>query len=166
MRGAPFIPMSPYEILVLAFFIGFVTGLRSMMGAALVSWATYLGWLHLENTWVSFMGRQAAVAVFSILAAGELIVDKLPKTPRRTAAPGLIARLGFGALVGTCLALAGKQPGYAGALLGAVGGLTGAFAGYQARIRTVRAFQLPDFVIAVLEDAIAIGGALFIVSRF
>jgi uncharacterized membrane protein len=44
--------------------------------------------------------------------------------------------------------------------------LVGAFAGYQARTRSVRALKVPDFVIALLEDLVAVGGAFFIVSRF
>jgi len=53
-----------------------------------------------------------------------------------------------------------------GAVLGAVGGLLGAFAGYKARTGLVKALKVPDIVIALLEDAVAIGGAFLIVSRF
>ena len=45
----------------------------------------------------------------------------------------------------------------AGGILGAIGGVVGAFGGYQARTRLVRALRVPDFVIACLEDAVAIG---------
>jgi uncharacterized membrane protein len=38
--------------------------------------------------------------------------------------------------------------------------------GYEARTRLVKALRVPDFVIALLEDAIAVGGGLFLVSRF
>jgi uncharacterized membrane protein len=50
--------------------------------------------------------------------------------------------------------------------LGAVGGVAGAFTGYEVRTRLVRTLKTPDFVVAVLEDAVAIGGAFLIVSRF
>jgi len=53
-----------------------------------------------------------------------------------------------------------------GAVLGGAGGLIGAFAGYQARTRLVRALGVPDVVIALVEDAVAIGGGFLIVSRF
>ena len=53
-----------------------------------------------------------------------------------------------------------------GAALGVAGGVAGTFAGYEARTRLVRACEAPDFVIASLEDIVAIGGALLIVSRF
>jgi uncharacterized membrane protein len=47
-----------------------------------------------------------------------------------------------------------------------VAGAIGAFAGYEIRNRLVRALKVPDFVIALLEDAVAIAGGLVIVSRF
>jgi uncharacterized membrane protein len=45
-------------------------------------------------------------------------------------------------------------------------GVAGAFAGYEVRTRLVKALKVPDLVVALLEDAVAIGGGLFIVSRF
>ena len=39
-------------------------------------------------------------------------------------------------------------------------------AGYQVRTRLVKSLRQPDFNIALLEDLVAIGGSLFIVSRF
>jgi uncharacterized membrane protein len=49
---------------------------------------------------------------------------------------------------------------------GVAGAIAGAFTGYEVRKRLVRALKVPDFVIALLEDAVAIGGGLLIVSRF
>lgn len=62
--------------------------------------------------------------------------------------------------------MSGAQSIVLGAVLGVVGGVAGAFAGYDARTRLVKALKVPDLVIALLEDAVAIGGGLFIVSRF
>jgi len=47
-----------------------------------------------------------------------------------------------------------------------IGVVAGAFAGYEIRTRLVRALKVPDFVVATLEDGVAIGGGLWIVSRF
>jgi uncharacterized membrane protein len=79
---------------------------------------------------------------------------------------GLIARIVLGGLSGAGIAVSGAQSIVLGAVLGAVGGIAGAFAGYQARTRLVKALKAPDLVIALLEDAVAIGGGLLIVSRF
>ncbi len=90
----------------------------------------------------------------------------LPSTPRRTARLGLIGRIVLGGLSGAAVAASGAQSIALGAVLGAAGGIVGAFAGYEIRTRLVRALKVPDFVIALLEDAVAIGGALLVVSRF
>ena len=53
-----------------------------------------------------------------------------------------------------------------GVALGAVGGVIGAFAGYYTRTGLVKALKVSDLPIALLEDAIAIGGAIAIVTCF
>jgi uncharacterized membrane protein len=149
-----------------AFGIGVVAGLRSLTAPAVTAWAAHLNWLHLQVTPLKFMGSTAAVVIFTLLGVVELVTDKLPSTPSRTAPPGLIVRIVLGGLSGAAVAAAGGQGFALGAILGAVGGIAGAYAGYQIRTRLVRALKVPDFIIAVLEDAVAIGGGLFIVSRF
>jgi uncharacterized membrane protein len=158
--------MTPSQVLLLAFLIGVVAGLRSLTAPAIVAWAAHRNWINLRNTILSFMGSNAAVVIFTLLAVVELVADKLPSTPRRTEPLGLIARIVFGGLSGACVAVSGAQSILLGAVLGAVGGVAGAFAGYQARTHLVKALKVPDLVIALLEDVVAIGGGLFIVSRF
>lgn len=153
--------MSTY---VLAFLIGVIAGLRAMTAPAAVSWAARLGWLHLENTWLAFLGYAATPYILSVLAVGELINDKLPKTPSRKAPPGFIARIVTGALCGAALAAADGGL-LAGLLAGVLGAIAGTLGGYEFRARLVRAIGGKDLPIALLEDAIAVGGAFLIVSR-
>ena len=147
---------------VLAFLIGVVAGLRSMTAPAAVSWAARLGCVHLENTWMAFLGFAATPFVVSVLALGELVIDKLPKTPSRKAPGPFIARIVIGALCGAALGAA-SQSFIGGLLAGALGGVAGTLGGYEFRSRLVRAIGGNDLPIALLEDAIAIGGALLIV---
>jgi uncharacterized membrane protein len=112
------------------------------------------------------MGSTAAVAIFSILALAEIVNDKLPATPSRLAPPSLAIRSITGALAGTALAIAAGQSVLLGIVLGALGALAGSFLGYYIRHGIVTGLKLPDFPIALLEDAIAIGCGLLIVSRF
>ncbi len=151
--------------LVLAFLIGVVAGLRSISAPAAVSWAARLGWLHLENTWLAFLGFAATPYVLSVLAIGELINDKLPKTPSRKMTVPFIARIVTGALCGAALG-ASDQVLIGGLLAGVLGAVAGTLGGYEFRSRLVSATGGKDLPIALLEDAIAIGGALLIVSRF
>jgi uncharacterized membrane protein len=147
------------------FLIGVVAGSRSLTAPAVVAWAAHRNWIDLHSSPLSFMGSTAAVVVFMLGAVGELIADKLPSTPSRLKPPGFIARIVLGALSGAALAASSSQLMALGAVLGAAGGIGGAFAGYEVRTRLVRALGVPDFVIACVEDAVAIGGGLLIVSR-
>lgn len=158
--------MSASEVLLLAFLLGVVAGLRSLTAPAVLAWGAHHNWLNLHNSSLSFMTTTPAMAIFIALAAGELIADQLPSTPSRTAPPGLIARILMGALCGAGIAVAGSQSIPLGAAVGIAGALAGTYGGYQARTGLVTASKLPDLVVATLEDALAIGGALFIVTRF
>jgi len=158
--------MSSSQVLLLAFLIGVVAGLRSLTAPAVVAWAAHKNWLNLQSTPLAFLGSITALVIFVVLAIGELIADQLPNTPSRTKPPGLVARIVLGGLCGAALAAAGARSLVIGAILGAAGGIAGAFGGYHVRTGLVRALKVPDFVIACLEDSVAIGGGLFIVSRF
>lgn len=151
--------------LVFAFLIGLFAGLRSLTAPAATAWAAHLGWLKLERP-LSLIGSLPSVIIFTLLAAFELVLDKLPTTPSRTAPPGLIARIVTGALTGACVAVGSGQAAIEGAVLGVAGGVVGCFAGYQARTRLVKAVGKPDIYVALVEDLVAIGGSFLVVSRF
>ena len=146
------------------FLIGVTAGLRSLTAPAVVSWAARIGWIDVSNTWLAFLGYAATPYVLSVLALAELVADKLPKTPSRKAPPGFAARLVTGALCGAVLgAAAGSWLG--GLIAGAIGSVAGTLGGYEFRVRLVNAIGGKDLPIALLEDLIAVGGALLIVTR-
>ena len=152
-------PQNQFMILLpmlFTFLLGIFAGLRSLTAPAAVAWAAKLGWV---QTW-SWFGSTASVAIFTLLAIGELIVDKLSFTPSRLEPLGLFGRFCTGALCGAALA------GTPGAITGAVGGVTGSYLGYNVRTRSVKALGVPDLPIALAEDAIAVAGSLFVVARF
>jgi uncharacterized membrane protein len=150
--------------LAFVFLIGLLTGLRGLTPSAAIAWAAYLGWLHLPPS-LAWMGTLTAVVIFSALALFELINDKRPTTPARTAPPGLIARVVLGAFAGACVAAALGAVVVAGLALGIVGALAGTFGGYQARARLVKALGTRDLYIALLEDAVTIAASFFLVSH-
>lgn len=152
--------------LLLAFAIGVVAGLRSFTAPVVVAWAAHLGWINLHGSLLSFMDSKWSVGIFTFLALLELVADQLPSTPPRTGAVGLSARIVTGALTGAALAVAGGAALGMGAVVGAIGAVVGAFGGYHARVGLVRGLRVPDFAIALPEDAIAIGLGLFLTSRF
>jgi len=149
-------------VLLLAFLLGCVDGLRSLTPPALICWAAYLGWLHFAGTRLAFINHRATLIVFTLLAVIELIADKLPNTPARTAPLGLSARIFLGGSCGLALATSAGISISFSVLLGCIGALVGTFAGYHSRRLVVLKAHVPDFVAAVAEDMIAIAGGLLI----
>ncbi|MBI2703035.1 MULTISPECIES: DUF4126 domain-containing protein [Mycobacterium] len=155
--------MTQVLVLLLALLIGVVAGLRSLTAPAAVSWAVFLSWLNLHGTWASWVGNLVTVVILSLLAVAELVNDKLPKTPPRTAPPVFAVRLIMG---GFAAAVIGTAWGHKWAALGAgvVGAVLGTIGGYQARRALVAKNGGHDLPIALLEDAVAVLGAFAIVA--
>jgi len=148
-----------------SFIIGVIAGLRSLTAPAVVSWGAHLGWIDLRGSHLAFLGSRTAVVVLSLAALAELVADKLPFTPNRTSLMPLAFRIVSGAVCGAAVCISAQHFVIFGALLGAVGAIAGAFSGYRIRHRLVTNRGLPDFAVAVAEDAIAVGGAFLLISH-
>lgn len=150
-------------VYVLGFLLGVVAGLRSLTPLAAVSWAARGGLLHLENTWLAFLGYSAVPYILTLLAIGEIINDKLPKTPSRKAPVPFAARIITGALSGAAAGTAGHA--LTGSLIaGAIGAVAGTLGGYEFRARLVKAIGGKDLPIALFEDALAVGLAIWLIA--
>lgn len=149
-------------IYVLALLIGVIAGLRAMTAPAAISWAAYLGWIDLQGSWLSFLGHPWAPWIISALALAELVTDQLPATPSRKVPMQFIARILSGALCGAAIGYAG---GFltGGAIAGAIGAIVGTLGGASARSMLASALG-GDRPAALIEDIIAIGGAVAIVT--
>jgi uncharacterized membrane protein len=141
--------------------LGFATGLRTMTPMAIVCWFARLGYLPVKGTWAAWTGHTASVAVFTLLALGEFVGDKLPTTPNRTATFPLLSRVAFGGLAGAIAATAMRGPGLEGTLLGLCGAVVGTYAGFMVRRASVKKIACPDWPIAVAEDLFTVLCAFF-----
>jgi uncharacterized membrane protein len=150
------------RIILFAFLIGVVSGLRSMAAPAVVSWAARLGYLSIGDARLSFLGLRWTPWALSIAAFGEIIGDKMPFTPSRTTPVPFLARILSGGLCGGAV---GATLGtlYLGMVFGAAGAVAGTFGGYAARTGLVRTIGGRDFPIALLEDLITIVMAVCVV---
>ncbi|MGA6982064.1 MAG: DUF4126 family protein [Candidatus Sulfotelmatobacter sp.] len=158
--------MNPAFVILLAFGIGVVAGLRSMTAPAVVAWAAHLGWIYLSGSPLAFVGSRWAVGIFTLAALGEFVADLLPTTPARTSAFPLMVRVVVGFLTGACLAVGGGVSLWFGGIAGSAGAIAGTFGGYYARAGLVRTLRVADAMIAIPEDAIAVALGLILVSRF
>jgi uncharacterized membrane protein len=109
---------------------------------------------------LSWRMRDPARLALAALAAGELIADKLPATPARTIPPALIFRALTGGFTGRALALAAGEASNRGIVAGAAGAVAAAYLGQAVRGWAVRSSRLPDPVVALAEDALAISAAI------
>lgn len=143
--------------LIAAAGLGAATGLRSMTGLATASRELADGSAGEADRLRSWLGQDTVSIVLSSLALGELAVDKLPDVPDRVR-PGSLAFRGFlGALVG---AVAGGEDDWVGgAILGGAAALAAAWVGFSVRKEAGWATGLPDPVIGLAEDTIAVVGA-------
>jgi uncharacterized membrane protein len=140
--------------------LGLVTGMRTMTAMMVLCWFAHGGYLAVDETWAFWAGKLVTAIVFTVLAIGEYIVDKLPKTPDRTSPGPLIARLVFAGLVGAIVAAGLNGSGIEGVILCVGGALVGAFAGFLIRRELVLRLKSKDWPVALMEDASAILGAV------
>jgi len=144
-------------VIVLAFGIGVVAGLRAFTPLMLIAGFAYCGWIDLSTTNFSFMASVVTLGITTALAFGEYVGDVLPSTPKRTSPPALIARILTGALSGACLCAAVNRSTVIGASGGALGAVAGAFGAYNLRKYIVERLKLKDILVAIPEDIFAIG---------
>lgn len=124
-------------MLLLAFALGFVCGLRTFAPLAIFSGAALIGAVRLSGTGFSFLGEAWVFAVLAALALFELGGDKAKSAPPRTSVLALSGRILAGAILGGVVgALAGMT--LTGAVFGALGAFVGAYAGKWARGRLRR----------------------------
>jgi uncharacterized membrane protein len=136
--------------------LGVVTGMRSMTAMAVLCWFAYRGDLPLDGTWASWAGKLVTAIIFTVLALGEYVADKLPKTPNRTAPGPLLARIVIGGLVGAIVAAGLEGSGIEAVILGVGGALIGTFGGFLIRREIVLRLGSKDWPVALVEDASAI----------
>lgn len=155
----------PGMIMLLALLIGIVAGLRTLTPLAVVSWAARFGWLHLEGTWLAFLGHAFAPWILTALALFELVVvDQSPSTPSRTVPLQFVGRIVSGVVCGAAVGAHGDML-VGGMVMGAIGAVAGTLGG--ARLRAKVAEQLGrDRPAALLEDVVAVGLALVVGVAF
>jgi uncharacterized membrane protein len=141
-----------------AFLVGTTSGLRALAGLAVVSWGAHLGYLHLDHTWLAFLAYAFTPYILSVLAIGEMINDKLPKTPSRLIPPQFITRIVTGTLCGVAVGLSIGHMLF-GLIAGAVGTVAGTLGGAKARAGGAKLLGR-DLPAALIEDVVAVGLAV------
>lgn len=132
----------------LAFVLGLTGGLRTFAPLFAVRWP-YANW---------------STILASLLLIAELIADKLPGVPSRLGLGSLAMRAVVAGYASSVLVAPFGGSGAAAMVCGALGALGGAYAGYAWRVRGAPALRVPAAAAALIEDAIAVGGAFWLVT--
>ncbi|GLR58771.1 DUF4126 domain-containing protein [Rhizobium indigoferae] len=148
--------------LLLALLIGVISGLRAMTAPAAVAWGAALGGFDVSQTPLAFMGYKWTPWIFTLLAVVELITDQLPSTPSRKVPVQFGARIVMGALAGATIGAASGLL-FGGLIAGVIGAVIGTYSGAAVRGRLAASFG-KDLPAALIEDAVAVIGALLIVA--
>jgi uncharacterized membrane protein len=148
-------------VYLLALLIGIVAGLRAMTAPAAIAFAAHYGLLDLSGTFLAFLGHQWAPWILLVAAIGELITDQLPTTPSRKVPVQFGTRILMGAVTGGAIGVAAGSL-WIGAIVGAIGAVIGTLGGAAARGKLAASFG-KDRPAALIEDVVAIGGAVLIV---
>ena len=100
--------------------LGAISGLRSASGPAFVARAASSGDMDLSGTTLAFLGSPRLSKALTTMQLGEIVVDKLPIAPGRTALLPLLGRAASGGLVGGAVFISEDRRAVTGALLGAL----------------------------------------------
>lgn len=145
-------PVAPVRlgILAKAAALGVASGARSSAGVTAVAFASRRE----DGGAAGLLGRTTGKAAAGLLAAGELVADKLPVTPSRLEPQGMAPRVAFGAATAGAMARRDGIDPDLPALVGTLAAVAGALVGTQWRSSAERRFG-SDRPGAFIEDAAA-----------
>ncbi len=139
--------------------LGFATlaGMRSMSAPAFLShYLLRQPSSNLGRSPLRLLHKPGTARLLKVLAAGEMLGDKLPNAPDRTAPPVLLGRLLSGALVGAAWYKSRHGSALGGGLLGGVAAVAATFVSYALRTGISRRADLPIGLVGVGEDAVVL----------
>jgi len=141
---------------------GALAGLRSMTPlATLSSSLNNRKSANLAGSPLRFLQSKTAATGLKLLAGAEMVADKLPTTPNRTAPGVLLGRALSGALIGATLYKTGKNRQAAvGAVLGSLAAVASTFASFHLRKSLGEQTSVPDTAWALVEDGITLSSSL------
>lgn len=140
---------------------GVIAGMRSMSAPALIS--NYFArrfTYRLSRSPLRFIKSPLVSKGLTVLAASEMLGDKLPAMPDRIS-PGIVAsRALSGALVGAVIHKTNGDKLVRGLVLGGLAAVAATYATYYLRKELGKETHIADPVLGLVEDALAIAGGI------
>ena len=139
--------------------MGFATlaGMRSMSAPAFLShYFSRQPHAGLDGSALRFMQKPVMATALKVMAAGEMVMDKLPGTPNRTAPPVLLGRLLSGALVGAAWYKSRHGSALSGGMLGGLAAVAATFVSYALRTGISKQTDTPVALVGVGVEALVV----------
>ncbi|WP_022822711.1 DUF4126 family protein [Hymenobacter norwichensis] len=141
--------------------LGTLAGFRSMTAPMLLSGNLTKFHPHaLAKSPLRWMQKPWVATGLKLMTAGEMVGDKLPAAPDRTAPPVLAGRALSGALVGATLYKVNHDSAIKGALLGSAVAVAATYASLYLRKKSAQESGLPIALVGGFEDALVLGAGL------
>ena len=141
--------------------MGFATlaGMRSMSAPAFLShYLSRQPSSGLVGSPLRFLQKPLTAKILKAMVAGEMVMDKLPGTPNRTASPPLLGRLLAGGLVGAAWYKSRHGSALSGGLLGGLAAVAATFVSYSLRMGISKKADVSVALVGVGEDALVVAG--------
>jgi uncharacterized membrane protein len=141
--------------------IGTLAGMRTSSAPAVTS--QILSHHHskrLEKSPLNFMQSKIVANTLTVLSIGEIVADKLPSTPNRTAPAGVIFRGLSGALAGASIYKASGNNIWVGSVLGAATAVASTYLSFILRKSAGKKTSIIDPILGGIEDALVIGAGI------
>ncbi|MGI9035572.1 MAG: DUF4126 family protein [Pyrinomonadaceae bacterium] len=154
------------NIYIKAVFAGVIAGMRTFSAPAFVS--RQLAGAKTDEFSQSpfgFLSSRQTANILKIMAAGEMVGDKLPMMPARILPAPLIARIASGAVCGAALCKSKNERADAGAFIGGLAAIISAYGFYYLRRELAENTRLPDVLLGAAEDALAIEIGLRVIDE-
>ena len=141
--------------------LGALAGMRSLSAPAMLS--RHLSEQrngYLATTPLHYLQNKTVANALSVVAATELLGDKVPGVPDRTNLPSLLMRAASGAVVGATVYVGNHQKLWQGAALGAAAAIAATYASFYLRKTLSEKTSMADPVVGTLEDALVLASGL------
>ncbi len=148
--------------------LGVVAGMRSATASATVASYVHqrrsriLASPELAQSPLRYLASPLAGNALSLIALGEMVIDKLPFVPKRTAVPSLAARALSGGVAGAVVALMYRGSPLLAGLIGALSATGATYGAYYLRQQLTENTAVPDAVVGGLEDLLVIGAGYYL----
>jgi len=139
--------------------MGAIAGMRSMSPPKVVSQFSEMGLIPQEGSPLALLNHSGVSKILSVLSTGEKVAGKVLEKAGPIAARGVA-----GGISGAAIFARAKRPWWPGALIGAGSAIGAGFAAYKLRERVTQAYQVPDSVVGIIEDAIVAGAGYLVLS--